>query len=421
MGLRSSGVRAIAVFGFVCWGCAAFGGPADTAAAPVATGSPPSTTPEQRELLVRMAKAELQPDRLKRCLDYPDPPGIHWQRATVAGLCHLEFDEYMSLKDMRAMLDHRDASGLDKHFAKLAREQQHDVTSSRLDDTLLRAFACSCKEARDAADAWLAQSPNSAWAYAASGLQYSAAAYAARGTEFIDKTPPERILRMDELHKKAVVDLDRALAIDPDLSVALAKRIAIDRIEGRTDEAHNRLVAAIRRAPESYQVQYEAATLAEPKWGGAPGELQAARRRLVDASATNPMLLFELTDLDWKAHECSDCKWDMRTYQPMLEEAPSLAVLRKAGIYEVDHQDDVAAVIYLSEVFRFSPTGEAVAHFKRGMARAHMGDFDGAQRDAETSLDAKADFQPAMMLLQMLPGMRSRAESAARQGDARHS
>jgi hypothetical protein len=418
MGLGRWGGVVIAVVGTaVCGGAGAV--PVDVPARTVPIAHR-TATPEQQELLRRMAKEDLQPDRLKRCLDYPDPPGVHWQRATVDGMCHLQFDPRITLKDIRAELDRHGANELNGRFAKLAQEQRRDITSFRLDNTLNEAFACSCKEARDAADAWLAQSPKSPWARAASGIQYAAAAYAARGTEFIDKTPPERILRMEALHGKAAADLDLALAPAPDLTAASAERIAIDRIEGRTDDAHNRIIEALGRSPFSYQLHMEAVVLAEPRWGGASGELQAARRRLLDASAHNPMLLQVVTYLDWKAQECADCMWDMHNYQPMMDIAPSLAVLRKAGIYEVEHGDSASGAIYLSELLRFSPTNEVIARTNRGLARASLGDFNAAQSDAETALAAKADFQPAMRLLRMLTEMRAKAAAEERRADASH-
>lgn len=389
-------------------------------ASPTASVARHAATPEQHDLLLRMAKGDLQVDRLKRCLDYPDPPGLHWQRATDVGFCHNQFDTFITLKDVRAELDRHAVGELDRQFAKLAQEQRHDVTRSRLDDTLFRAFGCACKDARNAADAWLVQSPKSPWARAASGIQYSAEASAARGTEFFQKTPPERILRMEELDKKAVADLDQALALVPDLTAASSELIAIDRTEGRTDEAHNRMIEALRRAPASLTLHMQAVPLAEPKWGGTPGELQAARRRMLDASVDNPMLLQTVTYLDWQAQECDDCKWDMRNYQPMLDMAPSLAVLRKAGIYEVEHHDFAMGAIYLSEVLRFSPTTEVRARTDRGFARAELGDLDGAQNDAETALLDKADFQPAMQLLRLLTAKRAEADAVARRANEKH-
>ncbi|WP_456967425.1 hypothetical protein [Luteibacter sp. HA06] len=377
-------------------------------------------TPEQKELLRQMAKADLEPDRLKRCLDYPDPPGVRWKRATVIGMCHLQFDPRMTLRDISDELGRHGAKELDKRFAKLAREQKRDVTSTGLDDALNDAFSCACKEARDAANAWLLQSPRSPWARSASGIQYAAAAYAARGTEFIDKTPPERIARMQALHDKAVADLDLALTLDPDLTAASTRRVAIDRIEGRTDEAHNRMIEALRRSPYSYGLHMGAVVLAEPKWGGTPGELQAARRRTLEASAGNPMLLQVLTYLDWQSQECTDCHWDMHNYDPMMEIAPSLAVLRAAGIYEVDHNEFALGAIYLSQTLRFSPTNEVLARTKRGMARAYLGDLDAARNDAEAALAVKADFQPAMHLLSVVSAMRERAAVAGHQADAQH-
>lgn len=417
MGLDRWG-RVLTVVCAIAMGSVAAGTPADTIPDVHPSTQPHAVaTTEQQAFLRQLAKADLDPDRLKRCLAYPDPPGVHWQRATVVGMCHLQFDPHMALKDIRAELDRHRAGELDKRFAALAQEQRHNPTSSRLDDTLDDAFNCSCKEAREAADAWVAQSPKSPWARAASGIQYAAAAYAARGTEYIDKTPPERIQRMEALHDKATVELDLALASVPDMTAASAERIAIDRIEGRTDDAHNRMIEALRRSPASYRLNMGAVVLAEPKWGGTPGELQAVRRRLLDASSRNPMLLQVVTYLDWKAQECKDCIWDMRNYQPMMEIAPSLAVLRSAGIYEVDHHDFVDGAIYLSEVLRLSPTDEVLARTKRGTARVYLGDLDGARSDAETALAAKAGFEPALRLLSMVNDIQQRTAAQGRHSD----
>lgn len=366
---------------------------------------PYHATPAQVTLLRTMASKDGEKNALLRCIDYPDPPGTHWNHGTVVAMCSYMHSYPTTLDQLDSMFKTGGPALLTKYFDILKHEQSIGMSSWNLDKAFEDTFGCACKASRDLADAWKARAPDSSWAYVASGVAYSAAAVATRGTDTFQKTPAANIARMEELDARAAVDLGRALELDPDATPAMISMISVDRREGRSQEARNRLADALRKHPDNLMLHEGAALVAMPNWGGSDSELQHERERALAASTTNPLLVLVVSEIDWNQRQCG-CEWSMDDYKAMNQIGPSLAVLRAAAGKANQTGDYAGAAIYATELFRFSSTHEIWAHVQRGLARKDMGDLDGAQEDVETALAEQPDYAPALGLARMLTYMR---------------
>ena len=374
--------------------------------------APYKAKPEQLALLHRMAARDVDPDRMKRCLDYPDPPGVQWNVREVALFCALQFDPVLTLAQLKQRFDSDGAKGLDRYFAGLRRVQDNDAQGWKLDEAMTSTFGCACKEARDLADAWLAAAPKSPWAWVASGLQYSAAAGEARGTEFFQDTPPERVARMEKLDAKAVDALEHALSIDPRLTPAISEMIWVDAREGRAEKARARLFAALGSEPGNMALHMTAATMLQAKWVGSGQELTAEKQRAQQGSARYPALLMVVSKIAWSEKACKDCTWSRDEIEAANRIGPSLPIFRELMRQAMTAHDFATVAIYASEVLRLSKTTEIWARVQRGMARVQMGDLDGAEEDGEAALAVKAGYQPAMALMQLVSYKRKAATHA---------
>lgn len=377
-------------------------GPTAAITTAVARISPPEPTPEQLALLRHMAARDAEPNRMARCADYPDPPGVNWNAREIALWCKMQFDPVLTLAQLNQRFASGGAASLDRYFRDLRDLQKDDNQGWKLDDAMSNTFGCACKEARDLIDAWLAAAPKSPWAWLASGEQYSAAAGEARGTAFFQDTPPERVARMKQLDAKASAAFARALAIDADLTPATIGMAWTDAREGNDARAREELFSTMRDAPGNLAAYMSAASLLNTKWVGSRRDLVTLKERVDRNSARYPALLMVASKMAWDEKSCDGCKWTPENIQALNRMSPSLPVLRELIRQAMTVQDFATSAIYASEVLRLSKTSEIWAHTQRGFARAAMGDLDGANDDGEAALAVNAGYQPALGLMQLL-------------------
>lgn len=362
-------------------------------------------TAAQADLLRAMDARGKDPDALARCLNYPDPPGTHWNHEAVTALCRFKFVPVLTLDQLQDRLASDGPAALDHYFDGLRKEHSGNDASWKLDRAMEDAFGCACKKARDVADAWKAKAPDSMWAYAASGIAYSESAAVVRGTDSFKATPPENVARMEELDRRAEGDLQQALRRDPHATPAMVDMITLYRREGRTQEATDLLKVGLREHPDNMMLHMAASFVADPKWGGSESELEQERARAVAASTTAPLLLVVVSQIDGIKRGC-DCDWTFDDYKAMNQLTPSLSVLRGAAVKANEAGDFADAAIYASELFRFSNTPEVATHVQRGFARKDMNDIDGALADGETALAFRPDYRPALGMMRMLSYMK---------------
>jgi hypothetical protein len=362
-----------------------------------------TATPAEKAILQEMARLDAQPDRLERCLHYPNPPGVTWDAREVIALCHMQFDPLLTLVQLRQSFDTQGAASLERYFDGLHKAQAQVDTSWKLDDAFLRTFSCGCKDARDLADAWLAKSPDSIWAHVASGLQYVSAGGEARGSASIGETSAARILRMEVLDKRGAEALQRALTASPGLTPATYGMLWVEARSGADARARDRMSAALRVHPTNLMLHENAALLAQRRWGGSDEDQDAERRLAVKASADNPSLLLVVSQIERQKRSCNrDCTLSDTDAEAINPMGPNLSVLRQLAKARLHSGDFSGASMLASELFRFSSGPEVATHTWRGMARAMMGDLDGARADGESALAVEPGDEDALQLMQSL-------------------
>lgn len=361
------------------------------------------TTDAEKAVIGDMARFDADPDRLARCLHYPDPRDVHWDHREVDLLCHFQFDPLMSLGQLQQAFDAKGPRALERYFDGLLRDQARIETSWKLDEAFLRTFSCACKEARDLADAWLARSPDNVWAHVASGLQHVAAAGEARGGAFSQDTSDERFARMAQLDARGAEDLQQALTAVPHLTPATYGMLWVEAREGERLEARDRLEKALHEHPDNFMLHEEAARLLQRKWVGSDADLLAEQERARAAGASNPLLILIVSQIEWTRRSCGDeCAWSTADLEAMNQIGPSLPVMRQIAQRRARAGGPADAAIYATEVIRMSPTSEVASRTERGLARLSMNDVKGAESDAEAALAAKPDFERALQLMQLI-------------------
>lgn len=387
---------------------------------------PAFTDAELRPFLKAAREAEAIDDPLKRCLAYPEPPGVHWSPAVTSAYCHYVLDPAVTPADVRELIENGRVAELERRLAD-ARQAQFSQPGMQnlLDRTYNFDFSDSKEDMRPLVDAWKRQAPDSPYALAASGTVYVALAWKQRGGKYVSETPRESLEAMSRLLDEARTDLDRAVTLDPKMTPAYNAMFHAAALEG--DDAY--AASAGRRAlsvdPASFPVYARLVWMSQPKWGGSVPQMQRIISQAQTHAKENPLLrllLSERTGGDAVADDvsCAEAaQWDL--YRQAFDEAAILRMLTRAA-WAASHCRSLAlSVVYSSEVLRFDPanlnhrqsrafdlaqTGEGEWALAEGNALVKLAPRDGTSFDARAqaylALDkvsaAAADFEQALRI-----------------------
>lgn len=318
---------------------------------------------EVREFLHAARDAEDITDPLQRCLAIPDPPGSHWNRAAVEAYCRYRNQPVISLAQARDLIESGHATRLDAMLAQALHEQLTDPDASgRLDRTYVSTFENGDFEIRPLLDAWKRQSPNSAFAYAASGVAYKRMAFNARGGAWIVDTPGHKLASMDRLAVLADADLQRAVQLDSRVVPAYAAMIGL----GGATLGRGYGLAAARRGlaidPGNMLLYDQLLWLEEPKWGGSIAAMERVSREIRAKARRYPLLDLELREIGLYRLANCNCTPTQKlvAYSGIVDQLIGRTTLSNAGDIARDAGDDPAAVIYYTEALRFDPGNDAV-------------------------------------------------------------
>ena len=332
------------------------------------TGNPPSNPPTHRVASPRSdfdaflaaadaAEARFPADKLNRCLAYPDPPLSHWSHPVVAAYCQYLFQPAIAVSDVRELIDHGHAKELDQRLADALQAQlsQHSARGL-LDRIFAQDFDEAPDDLRPVLDKWKSQSPNSAFALAASGDAYVAAADRARGGDYIENTPQHKIDAMDQLMTLAKADLEKAVAIEPRLTPVYTSMIdAGGHVLGR-QYAQDAAARGLHVDPSNFDIYAKLLWLAQPKWGGSEAEIIAITNQAQEHASDNPLLMLLKVEPQAATLGLDDCGCRADSapdYYELFDQAAVGGLLESAGLTSAAAHKNGPAAIYLSEAFRF--------------------------------------------------------------------
>lgn len=310
--------------------------------------------------LAAVKQAEAIKDPLQRCLSYPDPPGSHWSPAATHAYCLYRTQSFMSYDDMKSLIQNGHAVELDRYMQDALKKQRTRPESvGLLDHIYFGNFSDSSQETRSLIDAWIKQSPKSAFAYVASGRSYLDMAWNARGERAVSDTPRENFVAMDKWLALGKADLDKAIKLNPRIAFAYSVLIDMSMLTGDDDSAADAAAHGLAMEPTNYAIYAQMMWKAEPKWGGSIDEMSSIAHSAQAYAPKNGLLKLllprpaayeaNLTDCDCSGHT------DVTSYRVVLDEMPGAEIL--AGVADVTNRNHVAnlAVVYQSELLRFSP------------------------------------------------------------------
>jgi tetratricopeptide (TPR) repeat protein len=316
------------------------------------------TRVEANAFLDAAKRAEAIADPLQRCLAYPDPPGSHWDHAAVVAYCRYHNQPTISFAQVRQMIQAGRGRELDRMFDAALQAQATDPDAyDRLDSIFSEDFSTASFDIRSTLDAWKRQSPDSAFAWAASGYEYERMAYAARGADLISRTPQSALDAMDRLAGQADADLKHALALNPKVTPAYRAMISLGGMALGRKYAEAAVQRGLVQDPDNLDIYDQWMWLEQPNWYGSLDAMSAVARDAQKHAHSNPMLRMLNSSRDIyriQKCKCTDAV-ELSAYEGVLDKLGGWRDLKDAGYTAKDANDPPAMTIYLSESLRFNP------------------------------------------------------------------
>ncbi|MEO6967942.1 MAG: DUF4034 domain-containing protein [Rhodanobacteraceae bacterium] len=362
----------------------------------------PRTSPfspdEVRTFLAAAQKAEPITDPLQRCLAYPDPPGSHWSHQTVEAYCRYLLTTGLYFNDLKALIEAGRANEADHRMAALLQRQLANRNDrGLLDGTYEMDFDRVSPQIRPIVDAWKRESPQSAYAYAASGIAYVAAAWDARGGDIIAATPGENLDSMERLLTEGMSDLEQAVKLEPRLVPAYAAMIRVAGLGGGRNSRNFALTVAghaLTTDPSNYLIYARLSWLAEPKWGGSAKAMRWVGSAAQQHVGDNPLLVLiqDHAPIFEAGLDNCDCTHaaQFASYRHIFGEIGTESRMGRAGMYAEDNNYYDVAVIYLSEALRFNP-GNGNYLEPRANALVNLHQYAWAVTDGDHAVKANAE------------------------------
>lgn len=319
---------------------------------------------EVEHFIARAKVAESFKDRMRRCLDYPDPPRSHWSRASVVAYCRYRLQTVISAAEVNALIRQGRFAALESRLQAALRAQQGDAGSPGLLDQIYEQdFSDTSDAERELLDSWKRGAPASAFAYAASGYAYTQKAVAVRGGGYEEGVPRSDIESMRRWLAMAEGDLQRAVALNPALApayVAWIRGANLNSTRSYVESIADRALAAV---PSDYGIYDELMFAYEPEWGGSLEAMRRLAERAQVHANKNPLLRILLTTpMSVQIDHC-ECSAEARVaaYERLFDQLPITAYMWKEGDLAAT-TDPASSMIFLSETLRFLPSNPLETH-----------------------------------------------------------
>lgn len=314
------------------------------------------TREEANTFLVAAKQAETIKDPLQRCLAYPDPPRSHWSHDAVSAYCHYRFQPVISFAEVQQLIQSGHAAELDKRLAQALQEQLTvPEAHGRLDRTFYADFDNGSFDIRPTLDAWKRDSPNSAFAWAASGYAYVEMAYKARGGGYMADTPQSNVDAMDKLLAQADTDLRHAIKLDPRITPAYTAMVNAGGLSLGREYGLDAARRGLAIAPDDFAIYSMQMWLEQPKWGGSLASMRRLAEQAKSHAKDNPMLVMLQTGAPF--YEVDNCNCNKETelaaYPAAMDQLSASSYLARAGDSASDGKYREVSLIYLSEALRF--------------------------------------------------------------------
>jgi hypothetical protein len=329
--------------------------------------------------IAAVAKADSIADPLQRCLSYPDLPQSHWNSDVTHAYCAYINRKTVQLQEIEALLKAGKGDEVDRIFQGYLDRQLHDPNQRGLLDIAFKnaGFENANDNTRRVIDLWKQQLPHSAFALAASGVQYETAAEDARGEGLGEDLTYKQVDGMNQQTELAFKDLNQAVAINRSITAVYPSMLQAAAMVGDDAYMYQSVRLALSADPANYRIRSEMMNLAQPQWGSNFGGLSGQRAKDLALAAKNP-LLWMVAQSPAASRAICNCTNEESRRRVVLAIDKNLNSGRLINVAsQVYDSDRHLAVEIYSEALRFDPTDVDSLRW-RSQEMIALGDRQGA-------------------------------------------
>lgn len=334
--------------------------------------SPVFSAEEMKAFVAAATKADEIKDPMKRCLNYPDPPGSHWSRDGLLSYCRYIVLRTVSPDEVRRLVQAGQAKELDQRLSALDSDPKGHPSAFY---GFLIDLPSGDATWQATIESWKQQSPKSAYAYTASGWDYTSIGWDARGAKWAADTPQSNFDAMENAMERARGDIEMAGRLNSRLSAPYAGMINIATAVSDKGYALDAAKRGLQLARDKYPILVELAKYTSSRWYGNEKSRQWLLSQVDQYASDEPLLhvvraivlSFE-ANIDYDAP--ADGEW--KVCRQALDDVATRGLLRGVGKAALMHGQYAVAYVYLSEVARFNPADQESAD-RRAQAAAMMG------------------------------------------------
>ncbi len=317
-----------------------------------------------RDFVAAVEKAEKIRDPKQRCLEFPDPPGSHWSRDGVVAYCNYMFQPLIDLSEFKQLVSSGHAAELDKRLSEWSADPTNHPEAFW--HFLIQDFDIDDPALRELIESWKQQSPSSAFALVASGLQFVNAGWTARGGEYAPATPQSKMDAMQVQIERGLGDLEKAVRLDPKLSAAYAVMVRAGTLWGDPAYVTNTAKRGLEATTYGFPIYLELCFFASERWFGTPPLQTWLLGKISEAATKQPMLLTlqsrVLSDqarIDYQAPK-EPLTWSV--YRQAFDQVANFRILSYAGDTALRNGQYDVAYVYLSEASRYDARDKFVSN-----------------------------------------------------------
>jgi hypothetical protein len=188
---------------------------------------------------------------------------------TLLLLAALSFSAHAAADmDSLALLNAGNHSQLDRNLNALQRDFESGKASEIDLRDAYRPFYDVEGESVKNLEQWVARMPASYPAHLAKGIWYKRRALDMRGTDYVQKTPPEMLKAASELHTIAQTELEASLKLAAKPYLSVFHLMGISLVEGSHKDSEALLDTGNRMLPTNTLLRDRYIVTLEPRWGG---------------------------------------------------------------------------------------------------------------------------------------------------------
>ena len=176
---------------------------------------------------------------------------------------------------IRDRFKNRDFNGVDKILAKLHLANRSDISNEVQLSTAYSAYEFNDDSYIPLFSEWIELSPNNFRAYLAKAHFLFRLGWKSRGSKRSNQTTSVQFAEMNEYFNRAIIELNKTIAINPKTILPYCLLIGIDKARGNESSIKQHFESGLSVQPSSYLLRKYYSDTLKPRWGGSISQMRA--------------------------------------------------------------------------------------------------------------------------------------------------